>query len=128
VLRAGSGADAAAVREITGGQGVGVVLDCVGNDATMALAAASVHPVSHIVVIGLGGGTMPFAYGALPFECSVSTTFWGGVTELREVVALAERGRVRLDVEHVALEDVGAAYERLADGDVRGRIVALPNG
>ena len=43
-----AGEDAAeAVRELTGGRGVTVVLDCVGTDATLALdAAAIVEPAA----------------------------------------------------------------------------------
>ena len=84
----GDAEDAAArVKEATGGQGVAAVIDCVGNDATLALAAASVHSVSHIVIVGVGLGTLPVNVIAVPWETTVSTTFWGGISELRELVA-----------------------------------------
>ena len=122
-------ADAAAqVRSATGGQGVALVLDCVGIDATMALAAASVHQISQIAVIGVGLGNLQFSFLAVPYETSISTTFWGTVGELREVVALAAAGRFELHVEQIALEAVGHAYERLEAGQVTGRVVALPHG
>ncbi len=125
----GDDPDAAAqVRAATGGQGVALVLDCVGNDATIALAAASVHPVSQIVVIGVGLGTLAFNFLAVPYEASISTTFWGSVGELREVVALAAAGRFELHVEQIGLEQVGEAYRRLEAGQVTGRVVALPHG
>ena len=116
------------VREVTGGQGVAAVLDCVGLDATIQLAMQVVHPVSHIVVVGIGGGTLPLSYSTVPFETVASTTFWGNVTELREVVALARAGRLTMHVEQVPLDAVGEAYERLEAGNVRGRVVALPHG
>jgi propanol-preferring alcohol dehydrogenase len=125
----GDTADAAEqIREATKGQGVAAVLDCVGNDATMQLSLNVVHRIAHIVVVGLAMGTVPFSYLNVPYGVSMTTTFWGNVTELREVVALASSGRISVAVEHVALDDVGAAYHRLEAGQVEGRVVALPNG
>lgn len=125
----GDAADAAAqVREATGGQGIAAALDCVGIDSTIALAMASVHPVSHIVVVGIGMGTAALNYMSVPFETAISTTFWGTVTELRELLALARAGRFHLHIEQIALEDTADGYRRLEAGQVAGRIVALPNG
>ena len=42
------------------------------------------------------------------------------------MVALAHAGAIELEVEPVSLEDVPAAYERLAAGQVKGRVVAVP--
>jgi propanol-preferring alcohol dehydrogenase len=52
---------------------------------------------------------------------------WGTRAELAEVVALARAGRVRLEVERVPLADIVAAYGRLERGEVRGRLVAVPD-
>jgi propanol-preferring alcohol dehydrogenase len=79
-------------------------------------------------VVGLAGGTFPMRFGGVPLETSVIFSNWGTRAELAEVVALAREGVIRLAVEPVPLEDVPAAYERLERGDVRGRIVAVPNG
>ena len=116
------------VRDATGGQGVAAVVDCVGVDSTLQLAMQTVHPISHIAVVGIGMGTLPLSYATVPFETSVSTTFWGNITELREVVALARAGRLTIHVEQVPLDGVTDAYERLEAGQVRGRVVAVPHG
>jgi propanol-preferring alcohol dehydrogenase len=42
------------------------------------------------------------------------------------VVALARAGAVALETERVPLADVPAAYDRLAAGGCRGRLVAVP--
>jgi propanol-preferring alcohol dehydrogenase len=103
-----------------------IVVDCVGVDATLALAAACVKPGGHLSVIGVGGGTLPFRFGVIPFETTVVYSNWGTREELAEVVALARAGVISVEVERIGLEDVPAAYARLEAGEARGRIVAVP--
>jgi len=40
---------------------------------------------------------------------------------------IARAGSIRLEVEQVPLSDVEAAYGRLERGEVRGRVVAVPD-
>ena len=47
------------VRELTKGRGTDLVLDFVGVDATIALAAASARPLSDVTLVGIGMGTLP---------------------------------------------------------------------
>jgi propanol-preferring alcohol dehydrogenase len=103
-----------------------LVLDFVGVDATLELAAGCVAPGGHVSIVGVGGGTFPMRFGAVPAETSVVFSNWGTRAELAEVVALARAGAIELEVERVPLEGVPAAYERLAAGQVRGRLVATP--
>ena len=65
-------------------------------------------------------------FGGVPLETSVIFSNWGTRSELAEVVALARDGAIDVEIERVALEDVPAAYERLASGAGRGRLVAVP--
>lgn len=120
------GRTATDVRDAAGGRPAGLVLDFVGVDATLGLAAASVAAGGHLSVLGVGGGTLPFRFGVIPFETTVVFSNWGTRAELAEVVELARAGVLRVDVEPVRLEDVPAAYERLESGAVRGRVVAVP--
>jgi alcohol dehydrogenase, propanol-preferring len=113
------------VRRAAGG-GAGLVVDCVGVDSTLALAAASIAPGGHVSIIGVGGGTLPFRFGVIPFETPVVFSNWGTRAELAEVVDMARAGVLHIEVERVALDDVPAAYERLEAGEVRGRVVAIP--
>jgi propanol-preferring alcohol dehydrogenase len=103
-----------------------LVLDFVGVDETLELAAGCVAPGGHVSIVGVGGGTFPMRFGAVPAETTVVFSNWGTRAELAEVVALARAGAIELEVEPVTLEDVPAAYERLAAGQVRGRVVATP--
>ena len=101
------------------------VVDCVGTDGTLALSAASVVPGGHLAVLGVGGGTLPFRFGVVPFETPVVFSNWGTRADLAEVVGLAQAGAIHIETERVTLEEVPAAYDRLEAGQVRGRVVSL---
>jgi len=73
-----------------------VIIDLVGNDATLAMAAKMARKQGQIVVVGLGGGIVTFRYGALPFGCTLVSTPGGSTSEPGEAVALAEAGRAVL--------------------------------
>jgi alcohol dehydrogenase, propanol-preferring len=120
-----NGLDAATVHDALGG-GATIVLDFVGNDATLALAAAAIGIGGHVAVVGLGGGTFPMAFGTVPLEWSLRRPSWGTLPELHEVVELARAGRIAIDVERLALEDTIDAYRRLHDGEITGRAVVVP--
>jgi propanol-preferring alcohol dehydrogenase len=124
-----SGEQAAAqVRELSRGLGASVVLDCVGSEQTMQLAAASARAGGAVLVIGLAGGTLPFGFGALPFDCSLTIPYWGSVVELIEVLELARTGRIHAHSERFPLDRVEEAYERLRTGTLQGRAVITPHG
>jgi propanol-preferring alcohol dehydrogenase len=116
-----------AVLDATHGRGADVVLDFVGTDDTLALAAASVRSLSHITLVGIGGGNHTFGFFTSPYEVSFATTYWGSTVELLEVLALAEAGRVRARTTPFALTDVAHAYHELERGSVDGRAVVVPN-
>ncbi len=117
---------AAEVREITKGRGTDLVLDFVGVDATIALAAAVARPLSDVTLIGVGMGSFPFSFFTVPYEVSLASTYWGSASELHEVVALAEAGKIRAHVERYSLDDAARAYTDLAAGTLRGRAVIVP--
>lgn len=108
------------------GFGAMVVLDFVGNDATLAMAAQMARKQGRIVVVGLGGGTLPFQYGSLPYGCSLVSTLGGSTAELAEVVALAEAGRIEPQIERFRLDQIGEVYEKLEKGQIAGRAVIIP--
>jgi propanol-preferring alcohol dehydrogenase len=116
------------VLALTGGLGVGAALDFVGSDPTLALAAAVTRPLGRVLQIGLAGGTARLkVLENTRFEVSFEATLWGNVKELREVVALAERGELALiEQEYAPLDAINDAYRRLKAGEVSGRLVITP--
>lgn len=117
--------DAEMAREALGGQ-ADVVLDFVGADATLALATAIVAPGGVVMLVGEAGGTLPFGFDGPPVESWLTTVAWGSASDLREVVRLAGRGRLRWNVETVPLRDAASSHARLRAGDVDGRLVLVP--
>jgi alcohol dehydrogenase, propanol-preferring len=115
-----------AVRDATGGVGAELVLDMVGADATLALGARVLRPEGRLAIIGLAAGTLPVSFFALPYGAEVATSYWGTVTELVEIVALARANKLRLAVETFPLARGPEVYARLRRGEIRGRAVVVP--
>jgi propanol-preferring alcohol dehydrogenase len=103
-----------------------VVFDFVGSDETLALATRFVAGGGLVSVVGEAGGEMTFSFAALPVEASLTTTAWGSAEDLRDVVHLARRGRLRWTVDRMPLREAAAAHDRLAAGQVPGRLVLVP--
>lgn len=110
-----------------GGQ-ADVVFDFVGTDTTLAHASAVLAPDGLLVLVGEAGGTATFGFDHGPLEAWLTTVAWGSRDDLREVVSLAERHRIRWEVETMPLAEAADAHARLRRGDVVGRIVLVPGG
>lgn len=102
------------------------VLDFVGTDETMALAARTVDRAGVLVLVGEAGGRVPFGFGAVPYEATLTTSLWGARDDLAAVLDYARRGELEWHVETLPLGHVNEAHERLRRGDVLGRIVLTP--
>jgi propanol-preferring alcohol dehydrogenase len=117
----------AELRAHTGGDGATLVLDFVGSDQTLRLAASAVGLGGHISIVGLGGArAFPIGMGNIPAEWTAGKPSWGTLPELHEVVSLAQAGRISIEVEEMGLSEAVSAYRRLRRGDVSGRLVLVP--
>lgn len=106
---------------------VDAVVDFVGVDETLQWASNVLGADGHLVLAGIGGGSIEFAWNPLVgSEVTYRTVQWGTPTELRDVLALARRGRLSVDVERVGLEDLPETFERLEAGGIEGRAVVVP--
>jgi propanol-preferring alcohol dehydrogenase len=115
------------IKDMTRGQGANLVLDIVGVNPTLQMAAQVARVLGHVTIVGLGGGALPVNFYSLPHECSVASPYWGTITELMEVVSLAQAGKIQMLVEYFPLERAGEAYQLLHDGKIQGRAVITPN-
>ena len=116
------------ILDIARGVGVSAAFDFVGADSTLELALASTRPAGRVVQVGLAGGTAHVtALKTVKPEVAVSVSWWGNIRELREVLALAESGRLTpIPLEFWPLEKINEVYERVKHGQVAGRAVLTP--
>lgn len=115
------------IKDMTRGQGAELVLDLVGVNPTLRMAAQIARVLGHLTILGLGGAALPVNFFSPPHECSVASPFWGSIPELMEVVSLGEAGKIKMLVEHFPLQRAGEAYHLLHDGKIQGRAVITPN-
>jgi propanol-preferring alcohol dehydrogenase len=122
------GATGAEIRRLAGGDGAAAVLDFVGADATIAAGVGAVRPFGALGVVGAAGGTFrgPW-YGGLPRDGEVFNFQGSTIADARAVIALAEAGLIRSDVDRFPLDRVGEAYEALDAGRLQGRAVVTPD-
>jgi alcohol dehydrogenase, propanol-preferring len=117
------GSTAARLRELTSGAGAEAVFDFVGVDATMRLALGAARTLGSVAIVGAGGGTATIGWGTLALECEVWIPMGATIADLREVIALAEQGALRIEVETFPFEQTAEAYERFHAGQLRSRAV-----
>lgn len=118
-----------AVEALAEDQTFDVIIDFVGVDATVGAGAAHVAKRGVMTVVGLGGGTTPFGFGAVPLETTFIASVWGTRAEMSDLLELARREpSVLLPVEVLPLADAQVAHERLRSGEAKGRIVLDVSG
>jgi len=116
------------ILELARGIGVSAAFDFVGADSTLTLALASTRTQGRVVKVGLAGGTAQVAaLKTVKPEVAVSVSWWGNIRELREVLALAENGRLTpIPLEFWPLDRINEVYDRVKHGRVAGRAVMTP--
>ena len=115
------------LQRLTGGEGADVVLDFVGIDDTITAGLTSVRPFGAFGLVGSAGGTFPRPwYGGLPRDAEVFTFQGSSVADARDVLALAEAGLIRSEVDVYPMERLAEAYEAMEAGTLRGRAVVTP--
>ena len=122
-----SGPDAAEhIRELSSGVGATFVLDCVGVNATLATAVAALSWRGRVVMVGAGGGSIPFDFFKVPPGGQLATSLNGGSIALMEVVGLAALGRLKILVDRYPLNAAKQAYDDFEHGRLVGRAVLMP--
>ncbi len=116
-----------AIRDLTEGQGASAVFDFVGVAPTVKIAGAAAAAEAEVTIVGIGGGALSVGFGTTAFDVTVRAPYWGSRSELIEVLELARRGQISVEVETFSLDEAPRAYQLLHDGKIRGRAVIVPN-
>lgn len=116
------------IRALTGSEGAALVLDMVGNDATMELGLKVLGYGGKLKVVGVGGGILPVSFFAMPRDASITAVYAGTLNDCHAVVDLAKAGLIKAEVERVSFDGVLGAYEKMERGYLRGRAVLTPAG
>jgi NAD+-dependent secondary alcohol dehydrogenase Adh1 len=124
VLADGSQVDT--VKDLTGGRGAHVVLDFVAEQGAENEGFAMTAPGGSYFVIGYGGTLVVPTLDIISTERNVIGNIVGTYTELVELMALAESGRVTLHTRTYPLDEAARAVADLDAGNVRGRAILVP--
>jgi alcohol dehydrogenase/propanol-preferring alcohol dehydrogenase len=107
-----------------GGQ-VSAVIDLVNGTATARFSFDALRKGGKLVQVGLFGGELTLPLPLMPIRAlTVQGSYVGNPKELRELVALAQEGKLApLPVEVVPQSRANEALMRLRDGKITGRVV-----
>ena len=102
--------------------------DCVGVNATLAIGVAAISWGGRLVMVGAGGGSIPFDFFKVPPGAQLVTSLNGGSVALMEVVEMAALGRIKILVDRFPLNAAKQAYDDFEHGRLVGRAVVIPEG
>ncbi len=133
VVDASAGDAVAAVRELTGGDGVDVAFEALGRPQTLGQAFRMVRDGGTVVAVGIGAGAAAAEIEITHLvrrEIRLVGSFGARTrTDMPHVVDLAASGAIDLDAlisERVGLDDAERIYRALDRGEVRGRALVTP--
>lgn len=124
----------AQVRELTGGRGADVALECVGRSSTIRTAWGTTRRGGRLVIVGVGGNDDRVDWGALElfyFARSITGCVYGCTDPDADVPRLIDAWRDgKLDLEALVtdrtdLDGIDAAFDRMRAGH-GGRTLVIP--
>ena len=117
---------AAAVLDLTDGQGADVVFDAVASHLTMTESIACLGSGGRLVLVGYRP-TDPFTAATADIvfrEIEIYGSHWATITDVVEVVEMIDRGLIDpIVIREFPLEEAPAALELLAVGGGPGRSI-----
>ncbi|GAA5060748.1 NAD(P)-dependent alcohol dehydrogenase [Nocardia callitridis] len=120
------GDEAAAVRDLTAGNGAEAVIDFVGEGGALEAGVAMLRRAGSYYVVGYGGALTVPTIDIISAEINFVGNLVGSYTDLVELMVLAAQDRVRLHTAKYPMHEFATALDDLAAGRVRGRAVLVP--
>ena len=111
---------------LTGKRKLDAAIDCVGAEETIQTGIGLLATSGAFVSVGLVGTRIniplfPFTAGALTYHGS----FWANYSDLQEVLALAQKGKIQHSIKRMKFEDVNENIDLLRAGEIIGRAVIV---
>ncbi len=115
------------VIKITAGNGIDVVIDCVGAENTISDSIRIISKGGAIVVVGLFGKLVKIPVAPMVInEYNICGSLWGNYNELREVIELQNQGKIINNIRKFKLDEINQAINLLKQGQIVGRGVIIP--
>jgi NAD+-dependent secondary alcohol dehydrogenase Adh1 len=111
---------------LTDGHGAEAVIDFVGEGDAVAKGLAATRNQGAYYVVGYGGKVEVPTIDMITSEKRIVGCLVGTFPELIELMALAERGLVKLDTHEYRLSEANKALHDLHHGNYTGRAVLIP--
>jgi propanol-preferring alcohol dehydrogenase len=103
-----------------------VIVDFAGFGTTTADAITAVRPAGRVIQVGLGSSEATIPTSQLVLKAVTLRGARGGrPRDFEAVIDLIAKGDLSIHATTTTFEDIPQAIERLKDGDVLGRIVAV---
>lgn len=117
-----------AVKDLTHGRGIDVIVDCVAAPNTTSLSISLLAKGGALAVVGLFGSQISVpVLPAIMNEYCVTGSLWGNYTELCEVIELAKQNKIRHSLQTFKLDSINNAIDKLREGQIVGRAVVVPS-
>jgi NAD+-dependent secondary alcohol dehydrogenase Adh1 len=125
VVRA-DGGELDQVMALTDGLGAQVVIDFVGEGDSVAKGLKMTRNAGYYYIVGYGGKVEISTMDMIVSEKSIVGNLVGTYPDLVELMALADRGLVKLATKEYRLDAANSALHDLSNGKVKGRAVLVP--
>lgn len=77
-------------------------------------------------LIGAGQGKIDTPwYGSFPLDAEIFNFQGGSLSDVKEVIALAENGDIQVEIDQYAFDEIEQAYEDMENGLLKGRAVIV---
>ncbi|HZY46914.1 MAG TPA: zinc-binding dehydrogenase, partial [Candidatus Bathyarchaeia archaeon] len=104
---------------------VGVVIDFVGSNLTLATSYEILRPGGRLVIVGEAGGSFKMVASST-IGREVHGSVYGSLAEMGEIVELATRKQIRVIIQTYPLKEVNNVLRMLEEGRITGRAVLKP--
>ena len=116
----------AKIMALTGGRGVDVVIDFVGQNSTVAPGFSITRRGGYYYLVGYGGKLSISTLEMVRSQKTIVGILGGSLPELRELITMVDRGLVSLTTREYSLNEANKALWDLKEGRNFGRSVLIP--